>query len=162
SALISCTGPSNPCSRSPSAARTAANPPPIITCVSLMSRPYAPDVERNPGKSRKSRVMTPRLARLTHEIGGRSAGDRREEGSRAAARGVPWTVLLAETETAFDRVGAAPPYRVVRALSVAWVETSLQYVHEMSCEDPLTGLATLAHMRSRLDEVYRLANRDGC
>src|SRR5699024_10395847 len=84
-----------------------------------------------------------------------------EVGSRAAAQTVPWTELLAETEAAFAAIRTVTPYRVVRALSIAWVENSLQFAHEVSCEDPLTGLATLAHMRSRLDEVYRVANRDG-
>src|SRR5699024_10720616 len=77
-----------------------------------------------------------------------------EVGSRAAAQTVPWTELLAETEAAFAAIRTVTPYRVVRALSIAWVENSLQFAHEVSCEDPLTRLATLAHMRSRLDEVY--------
>jgi GGDEF domain-containing protein len=31
----------------------------------------------------------------------------------------------------------------------------------MSCEDPLTGLASLAHLRTRLDEMYREADQTG-
>ncbi len=40
---------------------------------------------------------------------------------------------------------------------MAWSDATLQYLHDLSCEDPLTGLASLAHIRSRLDEVYREA-----
>jgi len=31
----------------------------------------------------------------------------------------------------------------------------LEFLHDLSCEDPLTGLASLAHVRTRLAEVYR-------
>jgi GGDEF domain-containing protein len=51
--------------------------------------------------------------------------------------------------------GTAPAVDAVEALSVAWSEATLQYLHDLSCEDPLTGLASLAHVRSRLDEIYR-------
>jgi GGDEF domain-containing protein len=52
-----------------------------------------------------------------------------------------------------------PPYDAVHTVSVAWAEESLQFLHAMSCEDPLTGLATLAHVRTRLDDLYREAER---
>lgn len=48
-----------------------------------------------------------------------------------------------------------PAYDAVEALATAWGETTLSYVHQLSCEDPMTGLASLAHVRSRLSEVYR-------
>src|SRR3546814_7933681 len=38
---------------------------------------------------------------------------------------------------------------------MAWSESTLAYLHQLSCEDPLTGLASLAHIRSRLSELYR-------
>jgi GGDEF domain-containing protein len=43
------------------------------------------------------------------------------------------------------------------ALAVAWSDATLEYLHDLSCEDPLTGLASLAHVRTRLDEMYREA-----
>lgn len=55
-------------------------------------------------------------------------------------------------------VGCDPSYADVRALSVAWSETTLGYLHQLSCEEPLTGLATLAHVRSRLSELHRQTN----
>jgi hypothetical protein len=52
-------------------------------------------------------------------------------------------------------LGGEPDFRAVRALSVAWSEETLGYLHQLSCENPLTGLASLAHLRARLSEVYR-------
>ncbi len=51
--------------------------------------------------------------------------------------------------------GEEPGFEATEALSVAWSEATLQYLHQLSCEDPLTGLASLAHVRTRLDELYR-------
>jgi hypothetical protein len=44
-------------------------------------------------------------------------------------------------------------------MCVAWSEETLGYLHQLSCEDPLTGLASLAHVRARLSEVYRSAEQ---
>ena len=52
--------------------------------------------------------------------------------------------------------GADPSYDVVTALLTAWSETTLGYLNQLSCEDPLTGLSSQAHLRSRLAELYRL------
>ena len=54
-------------------------------------------------------------------------------------------------------VDTEPAFEAAEALSVAWSDVTLQYLHDLSCEDPLTGLASLAHIRTRLDEVYREA-----
>ena len=51
----------------------------------------------------------------------------------------------------------APAFEAAEALSVAWSDATLEYLHDLSCEDPLTGLASLAHVRTRLDEIYREA-----
>ena len=56
---------------------------------------------------------------------------------------------------------AAPDFTAVEALSVAWSEATLEFLHDVSCEDPLTGLASLPHLRTRLAEVYREAERTG-
>jgi hypothetical protein len=50
-----------------------------------------------------------------------------------------------------------PVFEAAEALSVAWSDATLEYLHDLSCEDPLTGLASLAHVRTRLDEIYREA-----
>ena len=57
--------------------------------------------------------------------------------------------------------GTTPDFRSAEALSVAWSEATLEYLHQLSCEDPLTGLASLAHVRTRLDELYREAEQSG-
>jgi GGDEF domain-containing protein len=57
--------------------------------------------------------------------------------------------------------GVEPSFTAVEALSVAWGEETLAYNHQLSCEDPLTGLASLAHLRARLTEVYRSAALSG-
>lgn len=57
--------------------------------------------------------------------------------------------------------GTDPSYAAVRAISVAWSEGTLAYLHQLSCEDPLTGLSSMAHIRSRISELYRAAGRAG-
>ncbi len=54
-------------------------------------------------------------------------------------------------------LGTVPDFAATEALSVAWSEATLEYLHDLSCEDPLTGLASLAHVRTRLAEIYREA-----
>src|SRR4051794_10436769 len=56
--------------------------------------------------------------------------------------------------------GGEPDFRALRAFCVAWSEETLGYLHQLSCEDPLTGLASLAHVRARLSEVYRSAEQE--
>lgn len=51
--------------------------------------------------------------------------------------------------------GGEPTFSDIRALALAWSETTLAHLHHMSCDDPLTGLSSLAHVRSRLAELYR-------
>lgn len=57
--------------------------------------------------------------------------------------------------TTLEVTGGEPTFADVRALSMAWSESTLGYLHQLSCEDPLTGLASVAHIRSRLSELYR-------
>ncbi|MGH3509126.1 MAG: hypothetical protein ACRDPI_02720 [Nocardioidaceae bacterium] len=52
-------------------------------------------------------------------------------------------------------VGREPDFDATEALSIAWSEATLSYMHDLSCEDPLTGLTSLAHVRTRLSEIYR-------
>lgn len=55
--------------------------------------------------------------------------------------------------------GGQPDFAATRELAVAWSEATLEYLHQLSCEDPLTGLASLAHVRTRLAELYRDAEQ---
>lgn len=64
--------------------------------------------------------------------------------------------------TTFQLVlGMDPDFASAEALSVAWGEATLEFLHGLSCEDPLTGLASLAHLRTRLGELYREADQTG-
>jgi hypothetical protein len=71
-------------------------------------------------------------------------------------------VSLAET---LDDLGAlfsaarlgSPPFQTLKAVSLAWTEASGQLSEAAGCVDPRSGLATTAHVRSRLFELYREA-----
>ncbi|MCZ4500139.1 MAG: hypothetical protein JWQ74_2694 [Marmoricola sp.] len=58
-------------------------------------------------------------------------------------------------------VGREPDFESARAIGIAWSDETLGYLHEVSCENPLTGLATLAHVRGRLAEIQRGAESRG-
>jgi len=63
---------------------------------------------------------------------------------------------LEALRTTYQRVcGVDPAFDDVLALSLAWSESILGYLHQVSCSDPMTGLASLAHLRSRLADLYR-------
>jgi hypothetical protein len=55
----------------------------------------------------------------------------------------------------------APPLPAVRAVAEAWADAGLRHLSTSTCEDPLTGLASAAYLRTRLAEVYREAERAG-
>lgn len=57
--------------------------------------------------------------------------------------------------------GSAPDFAATEAFSVAWSDATLGFLQDVTCEDPLTGLASQQHLRSRLSEVYREAERSG-
>jgi GGDEF domain-containing protein len=77
-------------------------------------------------------------------------------GHRLAAEGVSLDEALSGLETTFRTVlGNPPAFDDTRAVAVAWSESILGYLHGLSCEDPVTGLATMAHLQSRLAELYR-------
>jgi hypothetical protein len=57
--------------------------------------------------------------------------------------------------------GHEPPLYLVCAIAEAWAEESLTQFAQGGCEDPLSGLATLPYLRTRLAEVYREAEQGG-
>jgi hypothetical protein len=82
----------------------------------------------------------------------------------AAAEGIALDDVLANLAVTYQVSGDLvdePPFEVVRAVAGAWADSSLRFLHSISCEDPLTGLASLAHMRTRMSEVYRESDRRG-
>jgi hypothetical protein len=77
-------------------------------------------------------------------------------GSDLARDGVPLAEALDALSTTYRMVrGGDPDHADTRALSLGWSEATLGYLNRLSCEDPLTGLASMAHVRSRLSELYR-------
>ena len=75
-------------------------------------------------------------------------------GRDVARDGAALGEALSGLRTTYDLVlGGPPTFEAAEALSA-----TLEYLHDLSCEDPLTGLASLAHVRTRLDEVYREAD----
>ena len=57
--------------------------------------------------------------------------------------------------------GGDPPLRLVGAIAEGWAEESVSQFARGGCEDPLSGLATLSYLRTRLAEVYREAEQGG-
>jgi hypothetical protein len=83
-------------------------------------------------------------------------------GAALARDGVPLAESLdALATTARLVLDTEPGHAATRALAVAWSDAMLDYVNDLSCDDPLTGLATLAHLRSRISDVYRGQVRRG-
>ena len=85
-----------------------------------------------------------------------------EIGRRHGINGTSLTEALEGLAETYRRViSGEPSFAAVRALTVSWSEAALQYLHALTCEDPLTGLASLAHLRTRLAEIYRAENARG-
>lgn len=83
-------------------------------------------------------------------------------GRELARDGVDLSEALDGLRSTFALVtGRQPDFASTQALSVAWSDETLGYLHQISCENPLTGLATLAHLRARLAELQRAAELSG-
>jgi hypothetical protein len=54
-----------------------------------------------------------------------------------------------------------PALRLVGAIAEGWAEESVSQFARGGCEDPLSGMATLPYLRTRLAEVYRDAEQLG-
>ncbi len=78
-------------------------------------------------------------------------------GHELARDGLSVTEALAGLRSTWQLVkGCDPTYEALAEFMTAWSETTLGYVNQLSCEDPLTGLATQAHLRGRFAELYRV------
>ena len=62
-------------------------------------------------------------------------------------------------ETTHAVTGRDPAYDDIAALLGAWSDATLAYLHQVSCEEPMTGLASVSHLRSRLGELFRAQRR---
>ena len=68
--------------------------------------------------------------------------------------------LDALADTTRRVLGTEPGFAETRALATAWSDTMLGYLNDLSCDDPLTGLSTRHHLRSRISEVYRAGEQE--
>lgn len=83
-------------------------------------------------------------------------------GRELARDGVDLGEALDSLRSTFAQaLGSEPDFASTEAMSVAWSDETLGYLHQVSCENPLTGLATLAHLRARLAELQRGAEQSG-
>lgn len=48
-----------------------------------------------------------------------------------------------------------PPLAALRSFATGWAEAGFAPIGELRCEDPLTGLVSVAYLRTRLAEIYR-------
>lgn len=89
--------------------------------------------------------------------GSGSLAPHREVGSALASDGLSLEQALTALRTTSFLVRAAEPtFEETSALAVAWSEATLGYLHRLTCEDPMTGLATHAHVRNTLHDLYRV------
>lgn len=51
--------------------------------------------------------------------------------------------------------GGDPDFDALQALLGSWSETTLSFVNHITCEDPMTGLGSLAHLRSGISALFR-------
>jgi hypothetical protein len=88
---------------------------------------------------------------------GRPAADACEVVGRLLGhQGVSLEETLADLRSTYSLVLAREPaFTDSCAVALGWSEATLSYMHQLSCADPLTGLASMAHLRGRLTELYR-------
>lgn len=82
-----------------------------------------------------------------------------EVGASAAQLGVPLHEVLDHVERAY--APDKPSFAATRAAAIAWAERALIHHADVACEDPLTSMATVPYVRSRLAELYRGAESVG-
>ncbi|MCF6466901.1 hypothetical protein FAF44_00530 [Nonomuraea sp. MG754425] len=84
-------------------------------------------------------------------------------GSARAGAGVSVDEGLNDLAALFAVAGAGgPPFAVLRSFAAGWAEHSFAPLGELHCEDPLTGLASAAYLRTRLAQLYRDTARGTC
>jgi hypothetical protein len=121
--------------------------------------PAAPEPGTREGLSEATRLALPPRFEAVGEalVAGSGSVDACEVvGSDLARDGVPLAEALDALSTTYRMVrGGDPDHADTRALSLGWSEATLGYLNRLTCEDPLTGLASMAHVRGRLSELYR-------
>lgn len=59
------------------------------------------------------------------------------------------------------RRGEDPSYAAVAAFASAWGDHVLGLVGNVACHNPLSGLATVVHLRTRISELHRVGTAQG-
>jgi hypothetical protein len=95
-------------------------------------------------------------------VGGDVAGACHEIGRWSAAEGLSLDEVFGGIARTTHVVGRGEPtFEAARSAALAWAEASLRFQHGISCDDPLTGLSSIPHLRAQLAAVYRAAERTG-
>ncbi|WP_206059407.1 hypothetical protein, partial [Nonomuraea zeae] len=55
-----------------------------------------------------------------------------------------------------------PTFEAMSSFAAGWAEKSFAPIAELQCEDPLTGLVTVAYLRTRLAQLYRGSAAGSC
>lgn len=143
--------------------RTASSPTTTRGRRPLFLRSRTSPAARGLGTAERARI--PRGFEAVAEslaAGGDPAASATEAGRALAADGASLGEALSALRTVHEVLGLGEPgFTVTEHVATAWSEATLAYLGEVSCEDPLTGLASTPHLRARLDEVYRTALLDG-
>ncbi len=83
-------------------------------------------------------------------------------GRARAQAGVGITEAMTDVAALYRALGeGTPPLDVMTSLAEGWADAGLARMSGAICEDPLTGLVSLAYLRTRLREVYREARQQG-
>ena len=80
--------------------------------------------------------------------------------SRAKA-GIGIGETIDDLAALFAVLDSEPPLHLICSIAEGWAEEGLALLAQGGCEDPLSGLATLPYLRTRLAEVYREAEQRG-
>lgn len=82
-------------------------------------------------------------------------------GQQLAADGASVEEALGALRDTWQAVtGDEPHYEAVTALAGAWSEETLRYMGNLTCADPLTGLATHAHLSTCVRDLFRTQGVD--
>lgn len=76
----------------------------------------------------------------------------------AALQGAPLNLVISQIEAVCQP--AEPSYEVLKAVSLAWSDVAAAQAMGSGCVDPLTDMASAAHLRDRLEGLYRRGARD--
>lgn len=93
------------------------------------------------------------LRSVARSSGHDSLGAAREVGARAARMGSALSEVLDLVERAYGELHVPPPFDATKATVLGWAEETRHAGASVRCEDPLTSLATVEHLGTRITEI---------